>query len=327
MLICPHCEQALTRDGQVYRCPQGHTFDVARQGYVNLLRRPTKLPSDTKEMLAARRRFLARGYYEPLAEAIASTMSDWLRIRSAPADQTAGGVLDAGCGEGYFTRAVARALADVGWAPSEANDTPSVELTRTVLPVTGGAFSPHIYSIDLARDAVSMAARYARSAPDADAPVERTVERQMMWLVANIKERLPFADASIGAIMNVFAPHNAVEFARILAPGGLLLLVIPTPTHLLTARAPLQLLDIEPNKRLRLLTQLEDDFVLAHEQSLTYSMALDAAAQSDLRMMAPHKATQREGADAHTAQPALETPTTLITDAAFSLLAFVRKAL
>lgn len=324
MLICPHCEQPLTRDGQAYRCQLGHTFDVAREGYVNLLRRPTKLPSDTKEMLAARRRFMDRGYYRPLAEAISATIHEWLHTRGATAEQVASGVLDAGCGEGYFTRAVAQTLATRRTPTVAASDTPPAESTSAVMQAMDDTFRQRqVYGADLSRDAVRLATSYARQAPGDEAMTEQRV----VWLVANIKERLPFADASMGAILNVFAPHNAKEFGRLLAPGNLLLVVVPGVSHLNQARERLHLLNIQPDKRSHLLAQLKNDFVLQDEQSLTYDMALDAAAQSDLRMT-PQRRTSLDASGTHTAQLALDTPTTvLITSAAFVLLAFARKPL
>ena len=60
-LVCPVCGQALRRAERCWQCESRHSFDVARQGYVNLLtvdRKHTKHPGDTKEMVAARKAFL-----------------------------------------------------------------------------------------------------------------------------------------------------------------------------------------------------------------------------------------------------------------------------
>jgi 23S rRNA (guanine745-N1)-methyltransferase len=80
-------------------CARAHTFDLARAGYVYLLRK--KVSGDTREMLAARRALLARGYYQPLATAINNTVTAYLTQLSSPsADPVT--ILDAGCGEGYY---------------------------------------------------------------------------------------------------------------------------------------------------------------------------------------------------------------------------------
>src|ERR1035437_2058927 len=72
ILLCPCCNEALLPDGRGLRCAQGHAFDRAREGYVNLLR--TRDTGDAKVMLQARRQFLDQGHYAPLAEALSQTV-------------------------------------------------------------------------------------------------------------------------------------------------------------------------------------------------------------------------------------------------------------
>lgn len=95
-LACPVCRQALSANGTSWRCPANHTFDVARQGYLNLLlaqHRKSRQPGDDKAMVTARTRFLDRGLYQPIRDAVISQVQ-----AVAPAT-----VLDIGCGEGYYT--------------------------------------------------------------------------------------------------------------------------------------------------------------------------------------------------------------------------------
>lgn len=68
---CTVCGEPLSAVGGALRCPTGHSFDVARQGYVNLLGRATPANADTPAMLDARARFLASGHYDPIADAVA----------------------------------------------------------------------------------------------------------------------------------------------------------------------------------------------------------------------------------------------------------------
>ena len=109
MLICPNCGLELTRQNNTMRCENGHSFDLAAAGYCNLLTgsKPGDFIGDSKEMVAARRRFLDTGAYESLRTALCRMMLD-----KAPAGKVS--VLDAGCGEGYYTGAVARALLESG---------------------------------------------------------------------------------------------------------------------------------------------------------------------------------------------------------------------
>ena len=70
-LRCPVCGAPLVLGEKVYACPQGHSFDVARQGYCNLLpvtKKHSKSPGDTKEQVQARRAFLSGGFYRPIAD-------------------------------------------------------------------------------------------------------------------------------------------------------------------------------------------------------------------------------------------------------------------
>jgi 23S rRNA (guanine745-N1)-methyltransferase len=101
-LRCPVCASPLTRSGQELRCQRGHCFDIARQGYVNLaVGSPAAANADTAAMIAARGRYLQRGHYAPIAEALAS-----LAARLEPDPTTAGVVLDLAGGTGYYLSAV-----------------------------------------------------------------------------------------------------------------------------------------------------------------------------------------------------------------------------
>lgn len=100
MLTCPICQQSLTLTQKSYRCPSHHSFDIAKEGYVNLhvvQHKKSKNPGDTPDSVAARRAFLSAGYYQPLKDAIRQTL----------AALNAKTVLDIGCGEGYYTDALA----------------------------------------------------------------------------------------------------------------------------------------------------------------------------------------------------------------------------
>ena len=95
---CPLCQQALLLVDKSYRCENKHSFDQAKQGYVNLLPvqfKHSKEPGDNKAMVQARRAFLDKGYYQPLIDSM-------LALYEKYGDKTAA-VFDAGCGEGFYT--------------------------------------------------------------------------------------------------------------------------------------------------------------------------------------------------------------------------------
>ncbi|MBQ5316606.1 MAG: methyltransferase domain-containing protein [Oscillospiraceae bacterium] len=110
MYICPVCKQPLGFDGRSYRCADRHCFDIARKGYVNLLTTTGHNPrtaGDNADMVRARTEFLDKGYYMPLADRLAETIS---------AHVAAGGIVtDSGCGEGFYTVRCAEKLPDVGF--------------------------------------------------------------------------------------------------------------------------------------------------------------------------------------------------------------------
>ncbi|MBR4742958.1 MAG: methyltransferase domain-containing protein [Oscillospiraceae bacterium] len=110
MLICPVCSAPLAEAGRTLRCPAGHSFDLAASGYCNLLTgsRNGAFMGDDREMVAARRRFLESGAYAPLREALCRLLVSLTEGRSGLS------LLDAGCGEGYYTRAAAAALSGAG---------------------------------------------------------------------------------------------------------------------------------------------------------------------------------------------------------------------
>ena len=98
-LICPICQLPLFCEGRSLRCGRNHSFDVARQGYVNLLpvqQKRSLHPGDTREQVLSRREFLESGAYAPIVEAV-----------KAAAEGHAGPILDVGCGEGWYAVQVA----------------------------------------------------------------------------------------------------------------------------------------------------------------------------------------------------------------------------
>ena len=110
---CPVCGEALLRDERTLHCVRRHSYDLARQGYVNLLRSQTSSAGhhgDDKLMVASRSAFLDAGHYAHLREAVVQAALERL-----PAFCT---VLDAGCGEGYYTAELYRAASEAGKDPA-----------------------------------------------------------------------------------------------------------------------------------------------------------------------------------------------------------------
>ena len=96
--LCPLCQQALLLTDKSYCCANNHSFDQAKQGYVNLLPvqfKHSKAPGDNKNMVLARRAFLDKGFYQPLVDRMFTLYQQYGQL-DAP-------LLDAGCGEGFYS--------------------------------------------------------------------------------------------------------------------------------------------------------------------------------------------------------------------------------
>jgi len=108
-LACPLDGLPLHCNGSAWTCASGHSFDIASQGYTHLLpvqNKRSRDPGDSKEMIAARRRFLTAGFYQPIAATVSRAV-----LADLPAE-AAISCLDAGCGEGYYLRQLAAAVSD-----------------------------------------------------------------------------------------------------------------------------------------------------------------------------------------------------------------------
>lgn len=103
-LLCPICGELLTKQDRSYVCANRHSFDVARQGHVNLLpvqHKRSLSPGDTAEQVVSRRAFLDGGFYAPIRDALCALAKD---------HGCTGPILDIGCGEGYYSAELAKNL-------------------------------------------------------------------------------------------------------------------------------------------------------------------------------------------------------------------------
>ena len=192
-LNCPLDGTPLRRSGASWRCPSGHCFDVAAQGYTNLLPvqdKRSRDPGDSKEMVAARRRFLESGAYEQIAAAVSQTVLADL----APKHSLA--CLDAGCGEGYYLRQLADAAEQ-----------------------RGGQGTLALLGLDISKWAALAAAKRDMN------------DRHANWVVGS-NANLPVPTAALDRVLCMFGFPVYAEFARVLKPQGQLLQVDAGPDHL-----------------------------------------------------------------------------------------------
>ncbi|MBA2287104.1 MAG: methyltransferase domain-containing protein [Ktedonobacteraceae bacterium] len=282
LLTCPLCGAGFMQEDRALKCANRHAFDIAREGYVNLLL--GKARGDTREMLLARRNFLERDHYRPLSQAINEHIYQYLGGRAGRESEYGGcAILDVGCGEGYYSGNLVRNL-------------------EQRLPAT------HIrcLGLDISKDAVKMAARRAHAG-------------EGCFVVADVTERLVVADRSLHVLLNIFAPRNPAEFARVVVPGGMLLIAIPGPSHLLSLRSTLKLLDIEKDKQRHVVAQFQDLFTLVTVSPVTYELHLHSQDIVNAVKMTPnywHMSEQNRAA--------AEGIELLHTEAEFTCLIFLR---
>lgn len=187
---CPNCGAPLELDGRSLVCggERRHCFDIARQGYVNLDIAAKKSPFYDRDSFEARQRILSAGYYGHIRDAVLQAAMD-----GRPADAT---YLDVGCGEGYYSRELATALAA---QPAAEGDVPTV------------------LAFDISKDSVQLAAREDRG-------------KRVKWFVGNLGA-LPLRDESVDCILDIFSPANYAEFERVLKPGGIVVKAVPGNGH------------------------------------------------------------------------------------------------
>jgi 23S rRNA (guanine745-N1)-methyltransferase len=244
LLRCPICRLGLDARAGALACPNRHSFDLAREGYVNLLpgnRRRRADGGDHLEQLRHRTTFLDAGHFDFITSEIAQ------RLWHARAMSAVSGlyVLDAGCGTGHHLAGIAKAL---------------------------GAGTTTL-GLDISAAAARMAAR-RRS--------------DMAFAVADLWASWPLHDASIDIVLNIFAPRNFAETARVLRPGGWLALVYPETNHLIELRRRYRLLGQQSQKEKRYSEAASRTIGLAAVTRIVCRTVLAPDAVHDIILMGPN---------------------------------------
>jgi len=227
------CGLVLTRHDRTLRCANGHSYDVARSGYVNLLQpqdRRSLDAGDSKDVVAARARLIAAGIGRALIDAMVSTAAS-LDLGESPV------AIELGSGTGDLLAALAR--------------------TRPIAAI----------GIDLSTAAAGHAARR---------------HPELTWVVANADRRLPVLDGSASLVLSMHARRNPDECARILSPGGFLLVAVPGPDDLIELRASVQGEGVERDRVATLVAEHARHFTPAGHTSVRGQQHLDREALRDL---------------------------------------------
>ncbi|MET7332733.1 putative RNA methyltransferase [Nonomuraea sp. NPDC005650] len=275
-LACPVCRAVLRLDVGVLRCAQGHTFDVAKQGYVSLLvgNKPPGT-ADSPEMVAARARFLDAGHYSPLHDAVAETVRKYVCDKNVPAKRE----YSTETNDGAELRAYRGAGVEAGYGAGPMGPTyePEIDGDRSAegraapLIVDAGAGTGHYLAaaLDAVNDGIGMAFDVSKHAVRRAARVHPRAGA----FVADVWRPLPIRDGVADVVMDVFAPRNGPEFRRILRPDGVAVVVTPAGRHLSPLVEELGLLSVDEEKERRLARSLEG-FAEVERRSVEFEMEL-----------------------------------------------------
>jgi 23S rRNA (guanine745-N1)-methyltransferase len=247
---CPSCSNVLFLNNKTWACTNGHSYDVAKEGYVNLLlvqHKNSKQPGDNKEMVNGRRAFLEQGFYQPLADSISKIFNQHLSTLSALRtieDQTEVNFFDAGCGEGYYMSQVSQLC------------------IQTDLKI-------EFNGLDISKFAVQKA---AKKYPNNHFAVASTFQ-------------LPLVSNSQDAVLQIFAPSSEIEIHRVLKPSGIWITVNPAANHLYEFKQALY--DKPTEHKAGQVTP--EGFTLAQQLNLSFVIHLAEPQQREnLLMMTPY---------------------------------------
>jgi len=288
--ICPLCQSPLQLGAKSWTCDASqqaslmadgktpaklshHSFDVARQGYVNLLpvqQKKSKAPGDSPDSIAARQRFLAAGHYAPLQSLIGEQLAQ-LAIEESVESKTRQCWADIGSGEGYYTLAMREALVKQG--------------------------IDSLIAVDISKPAVVTLAKASKAAgvlwQQATVQAATSIPCPIYPLVASAAH-LPLAPGSLTGISTIFSPILPEVFAEMLQPGGWLVIAKPDVGHLASVREAL-FDSVREHDSDKFLTQLEPYFEQQAVLSCNQELQLNQADLTDLLTMTPY---------AYRAQPA-----------------------
>lgn len=249
-LLCPLCSAPLERAQRQWRCSSNHSFDIARQGYVNLLpvqHKKSREPGDSKAMVRARRNFLEQGFYRPIAEKLTALALERTSDKSAASPFA---VLDAGCGEGYYLAYLIRALGSLQYPD------------RAVSAV----------GLDISKDAIAAAARRCRD----------------IQLVVGTNIHPPLGPGSVDLLLCLFGFPSFRHFRSLLSESGYCILVDPGPDHLIELREAIYP-EVRRSPAPSLAGAEEQGLRLQHAETLRYTIrGMEQAQIHNLLSMTPH---------------------------------------
>ena len=274
LFICPLCQSPLQPADHTWRCDGSlnpkqttHPFDVARQGYVNLLpvqQKKSKAPGDSQQSIEARKRFLNAGHYQPLNDLICQKMTALLMAKKASLKQKNKPInwLDIGCGEGYYTQAMAQTGMD--------------------MLIAADISKPAV--VELARTSKALGRLWYQGAEEAK---EDGTYAAAIYPLVTSAAHLPLRAHSIDGISSIFSPILPEAFNEVLSDAGYLIIAKPDIGHLATMREAL-FDDVREHDSDKFLDELAPYFQLLETHHVSSSLNLSAEGLADLMTMTPY---------------------------------------
>ena len=274
LFICPLCHSPLTPAADTWRCDgslhpkqTSHPFDVARQGYVNLLpvqQKKSKAPGDSQVSIEARQRFLNHGHYAALQTLISQTMTELLSREKSVDGQGTNAVnwLDIGCGEGYYTQAMAQIGSD-----------------RIDALIAADISKPAV--VELAKVSKAVSRLWSQQSK------RSTDKTTAIYPLVTSAAHLPLRPQSVTGISSIFSPILPEAFAEVLTDGGYLIIAKPDIGHLATMRDAL-FDSVREHDSDKFLQELADRFTLLDTHRVSTELTLSADDLADLMTMTPY---------------------------------------
>ena len=256
ILLCPVCKESLqaNESNKSLSCVNNHSFDRARQGYLNLLlahKKKSKNPGDSQEIVIARQAFLNSDFYRPISDSLNQIIVDAALKIEQPIQ-----VLDIGCGEGYYSQRMHHSLSD-------------------------HQIEHSLFGLDISKDAVIAAAKRAKLEA---ALVSKPVTSE--WLVASAID-IPLQEKSIDIATCLFTRLMPESYHKVIKQDGYFICVNTGEKHLIELREKLydQITKVEFDP----IKNMGDDFELVDQQQVSYQNTLSSQQQiQDLLLMTPH---------------------------------------
>ena len=278
LFVCPLCQSPLQPAPDTWRCDgslnpkqTSHSFDVARQGYVNLLpvqQKKSKAPGDSQASIEARKRFLNAGHYEKLQALIVQQMQQLLTAVTEQ-DKQPTNWLDIGCGEGYYTQAMAQMGSDI------IDTLIAADISKPAI-------------VELAK--VSKAAGKLWYQQDKETPAKTTAIYPLVTSAAH----LPLRAHSVSGISSIFSPILPTAFTEVLTDKGYLIIAKPDAGHLASMREAL-FDDVREHDSDKFLQELDPQFTLIDTHRVSTDMSLSVSDLTDLMTMTPYAYRAKSG--------------------------------